>query len=189
MHICVNCGLSFDEGRFCSRCGYILRPRPVSSQPAPVFESRVSRPVSSQPAPVFESRVSRPVEFVSNTVSRPVSRPRSSSGVVSSSLVFGFCFLFIGLLLATIFFFPSFGLFGELGGEFGELGGEFGELGGEFGDIFSDFGGRMGSCPFDVSSLLFLLLVVFFLVCFLIPGVIFLLRSKQRDCSPSVRWD
>ncbi len=38
MRICVNCGLSYDEGRYCTRCGYILRSRPVSSQPATFIE-------------------------------------------------------------------------------------------------------------------------------------------------------
>lgn len=186
MRYCVNCGSSYDENdRYCAHCGFILRSRPV--------------PASSSAS--FASRVSHPVEFVPK---RPVaSHPRCTG---SSSVVFGLAFICVGLLLAILFFSPSLfgsfaGLFGSLGGKLGSLGGEFGRLGGElgsrfghlggeFGRAFGSLGGRVGSWSVHSSTLLRVLLVVFFFACFLIPGVILLVRSRQhRNNYQNMRWD
>lgn len=184
MRYCVKCGSSYDEDdRYCAHCGLILRSRPVV---VPASEA-------------LESRVSRPVEFASPRVSRP-----RTSG--SSSAVVGLAFICVGLLLAILFFSPSLfgsfaGLFGSLGGKLGSLGGElgrlggelgskFGHLGGEMGRVFGSLGGRVGSWSVHSSTFLRVLLVVFVLACFLLPGVVLLLRSRQqRNHYRNMRWD
>ncbi|MFX1548558.1 MAG: hypothetical protein ACFFCU_20290, partial [Promethearchaeota archaeon] len=133
MRYCVKCDLSFpDDSRYCNRCGLILRMRPAADQPIPVSPPKV---VMFQPH-------------------------RSSSVTVSASasIFLGVIFLFIALLLASVFFFPNgfdafVGVFASLGekfGQFGEaLGRIFGDLGGQMGTSFGDLGSRFGGhCPF-----------------------------------------
>ncbi|MFX1286096.1 MAG: zinc-ribbon domain-containing protein [Promethearchaeota archaeon] len=187
MRYCVNCGSSYDEDdRYCAHCGFILRSRPQVAQPSEVRETRVSRPVEFIPPP------------------HRVSRPRPSSN--ASSVVAGLVFLSVAFLLAILFFSPSLfgsfaGLFGSLGGKLGSLGGEFGRLagelgskfghlGGELGRGFGTFGGHIGSHFTPRSSIFRILFVVFVLGWVLIPGLAFLVRSRQhRDHYQNLRWD
>jgi len=186
MRYCVNCGSSYDEDdRYCAHCGFVLRSRPDFASSSPSLTSRVSCPVEFVPK--------RPV------VSHP---PRTGS----SSAILGLTFICVGLLFAILLFSPSLfgsfaGLFGSLGGKLGSLGGEFGRLGGELGSrfghlggelgrVFGSLGSRVGSWSVHSSTLLRVLLVVFFFVCFLLPGVIFFVRSRQHQNNyRNMRWD
>lgn len=180
MRYCVNCGFSYpDDARYCSRCGYILR----------------SRQVSSPPATVNESRLSQPVVFVSPS-SQSVSLPRPSSRL--PSLIVGISFISVALLLAVIFFYPSLfssfvGSFGSLGGKLGDLGGSFGsfagELGGEFGRSCANIGGQFGGFNFHGSTLLRILLVLSILALFVIPGIFILFRSRRNNSTHNIRWE
>jgi hypothetical protein len=191
MRYCVNCGSTAQaDDRYCARCGYILRDRPD---------------VSPSPQENTSSQAPEPVYFAPKTHSR--SRTRKNG---PNAAVLGIVFIMMGLVLGMIILCPWFiggfatvfselgGKFGELGGEFGsafgELGSEFGELGGEFGELGGEFGrtfggsfGRFGS-RFG-STFLRVLLVVGVFACFMIPGLIILLRSRQTNSSQNIRWD
>jgi hypothetical protein len=191
MRYCVNCGSTAeDDARYCARCGYILRDRPEVAQPP--------LEVAQSPLEVTTSQAPEPVTFVSKTRS-----PSHSRNNGFSALGLGVIFILMGLFLGMIFLCPWFigdiahtfgslgGKFGELGGEFGsafgELGSKFGEMGGEFGSsfggAFGNFGSRFG------PTLIRVLLVVSILACFMIPGIIILVRSRQRNHSQNIRWD
>jgi hypothetical protein len=149
-------------------------------------------------APEASVQVSEPVYFAPKTRTRSHSRHNGAP-----ALGLGVLFIVMGLFLGLIFLCPWFiggiaSVFGDLGGQFGQLGGkfgsifgelgsEFGELGGElgrsFGSSFGNFGGRFG------PTLIRVLLVVSVLACFMIPGLIILLRSRQINSSQNLRWD
>ena len=181
MRMCVNCGLSYsDHDRFCARCGYILREKPVSFQPSEVIESRVSRPV----------------EFVSSRGRTGTPRPHGGY----SALLLGLFFILAGLLLGFLFLCPFFigdfaGGFGSLGGKFGSLGGKLGQLGGELGSLFGSLGGKFGQLGGDFGRTfghvgghfgssfgprLRWVLLIFLPLFFLVPGVLVLVHVKRR---------
>lgn len=185
MRYCVNCGSTAEaDDRYCARCGYILRDRPDVVEP---------------PVELATSQAPEPVKFVSKTPSP--SHSRSNNGY--SALGLGVLFILMGLFLGMIFLCPWFigdiaHTFGSLGGKFGELGGEFGsafgELGSEFGELGGEFGSSFGSAFGNFGSrfgptLIRVLVVISILACFMIPGIIILVRSRQRNYSQNIRWD
>ena len=194
MRYCVNCGSSAQaDDRYCVRCGFILRDRPEASLPAPPTQE------------VASVQVSEPVYFAPKPRTRSHSRHNGAP-----ALGLGVLFIVMGLFLGLIFLCPWFiggiaSVFGELGGQFGELGGkfgsifgelgsEFGELGGEFGELGGEFGSSFGSSFGNFGSrfgptLIRVLLVISVFACFMIPGLIILLRSRQTNSSQSIRWD
>ncbi|MFX0125263.1 MAG: hypothetical protein ACFFAE_16670 [Candidatus Hodarchaeota archaeon] len=192
MRYCVNCGsIAQADDRYCARCGFILRDRPGVSPP-PIE-------VASSQAPV-------PVNFVAKTRSHPRSQNNGYS-----ALGLGVIFILLGLFLGMLFLCPWFigdiaFTFGSLGGKFGELGGKFGELGGAFGSAFGELGGDFGRMGGEFGrsfggafgnfggrfgpTLLRVLVVVSIFACFLIPGIIILVRSRQRNHSRnSIHWE
>ncbi|MFX0184505.1 MAG: zinc-ribbon domain-containing protein [Candidatus Hodarchaeota archaeon] len=179
---CVNCGSEYELGEnFCTKCGFSLpraAPQFVSSTSADLVPSSKVEFVAAKDLPVVQSANYQVVH-----------RPRQNA---HSAWILGVVFICFGLFLGLIFFVISFGdlgaTFGSLGGEMGRLGGEMGHVGGEmgrvggalggvFGELGGSFGSACGSLAYNFGWLFRLILVAMFIV----PGAIFLLRSRRRS--------